>query len=74
MKLTIYQNGSTTVLEYSTPVRLSTLFAQEHIPLSMPCGGRQRCRKCAVIAHGALSPLSEVEASWLTAEEIARVL
>ena len=42
MKLTIYQNGSTTVLEYSTPTRLSTLFAQEHIPLSMPCGGRQR--------------------------------
>lgn len=72
MKLTIYQNGSTTVLEYSTPTRLSTLFAQEHIPLSMPCGGRQRCRKCAVIAHGALSPLSEAEASWLTAEEIAQ--
>ncbi len=72
MKLTIYQDGSPTVLEYSTPVRLSTLFAGAHIPLAMPCGGQRRCHKCKVIAHGALSSLSEEESKLLTPEEVAR--
>lgn len=72
MKLTIYQDGSPTVLEYSTPTRLSTLFAQAHIPLAMPCGGQRRCRKCKVVARGMLSPLADGEAAYLTQDEIAR--
>ncbi len=56
MKLTVYQDGAPTVLEYSSPIRLSTLFAHAHVQLAMPCGGRGVCRKCRVVVRGAASP------------------
>lgn len=40
------------------------------IGIDAPCGGHGSCGKCKVIAHGALSPLSESEKSKLTAREI----
>lgn len=40
--------------------------------LDMPCAGYGRCGKCRVIAHGAISPLTDVEKTHLTAEEIAQ--
>ena len=72
MKLTIYQDGSPTVLEYSTPTYLSTLFASGHIPFAMPCGGRGSCHKCKVRVQGQISPITKEEASYLTDEEIAQ--
>lgn len=69
MKLTVYQNGIPTVLEYSTPICLSTLFAHAHMQLAMPCGGRGTCRKCKVTVRGAASPMTETEAACLTKDE-----
>ena len=71
MKLTVYQNGASTVLEYSTPIRLSTLFAHAHVPLAMPCGGRGVCRKCKIVVRGAVSPMTDAEAACLTKDECA---
>ena len=54
-------------------VRLETAVGSvlsEAIHAEQPCGGHGKCGKCKVIAHGALSPLSETERSALTAEEI----
>ncbi len=47
--------------------RLSDLLACD-----LPCGGHGKCGKCKVIAHGALSPLSDTERAVLTAGEIAQ--
>lgn len=72
MKLTVYQDGAPTVLEYSSPIRLSTLFAHAHVQLAMPCGGRGVCRKCRVVVRGAASPMTDTEAACLTEAERAR--
>ena len=72
MKITIYQDGSPTVLEYNTPTCLSTLFTRAHTAFAMPCGGRRTCRKCKVTVRGDISPITEEEAVYLTSDEIAR--
>ncbi|MBR2460621.1 MAG: 2Fe-2S iron-sulfur cluster binding domain-containing protein, partial [Clostridia bacterium] len=64
---TINVNGGTYTAENGT--LLSDIIAPNH-RLSMPCGGKKRCGKCKVIATGALSPVSEAEKRFLSAEEI----
>ena len=71
MKLELAGGAGRTILEYDTPVLLSTIFARQGIPVEMPCGGRQRCLKCRVKASGELSPLTQRERELLTPEEIA---
>ncbi len=41
-----------------------------HAHLDTPCGGKGRCGKCRVYASGSLSPVSETEREFLTAEEL----
>ncbi|MBN2404765.1 MAG: DUF4445 domain-containing protein [Coriobacteriia bacterium] len=41
------------------------------VAVDAPCGGVGRCGRCRLIAHGALSPLTEDERSLLPAGEIA---
>ena len=43
---------------------------KEFLSVDMPCGGRGRCGKCKVIAHGELSPVSVAERSHLSPEEL----
>lgn len=69
MKIDIVRGENRTSLAYDTPVLLSTVFADQGIPVEMPCGGRQRCLKCKVKASGALSPMGEREKGLLTPEE-----
>ena len=69
MKLELAGGAGRTILEYDTPVLLSTIFARQGIPVEMPCGGRQRCLKCRVKASGELSPLTQRERELLTPEE-----
>ena len=45
IRLTVMQGKDTTILEYPEPVKLSTVFAEQGLPVDMPCGGRQRCLK-----------------------------
>ena len=71
MKLELAGGAGRTILEYDTPVLLSTIFARQGIPVEMPCGGRQRCLKCRVKASGELSPLTQRERELLTPEDIA---
>ena len=66
MKLELAGGAGRTILEYDTPVLLSTIFARQGIPVEMPCGGRQRCLKCRVKASGELSPLTQRERELLT--------
>ena len=73
MNLELAGGAGRTILEYDTPVLLSTIFARQGIPVEMPCGGRQRCLKCRVKASGELSPLTQRERELLTPEEIAAV-
>ena len=40
------------------------------ISVSFPCGGRGRCGKCKVKAHGAFSPMDAVEQERLSPEEV----
>lgn len=72
MPITIDTGTTTLTIEYSEPIRLSTLLHREHVPLDMPCGGRQRCFKCRVRATGALSPMTPEESALLSAEEQAQ--
>jgi uncharacterized 2Fe-2S/4Fe-4S cluster protein (DUF4445 family)/DNA-binding GntR family transcriptional regulator len=41
------------------------------LPLEQPCAGRGTCRKCKVIAQGAMNPLDEKELDGLTEAERA---
>ncbi len=45
---------------------------KELLSVPMPCGGRGRCGKCKVIAHGELSPVSIPEKNQLTSDEISK--
>ncbi len=73
MKQSVAQISATTgqmkQIPFNAPTRLSELFAQNGIAVDMPCGGRQKCLKCKVMATGALSPMSEKESSLLTDRE-----
>ncbi|MDD2362834.1 MAG: ASKHA domain-containing protein [Oscillospiraceae bacterium] len=51
---------------FDAPALLSELLAQNGIAVEMPCGGRQKCLKCKVMATGELSPMSEKESFLLT--------
>lgn len=55
------------ILEAEEGALLSTVLSGEK-----PCGGHGKCGKCKVIAHGALSPLSESEHRLLSTAEQAR--
>lgn len=58
--------GKTTVSkEFDAPVLLSDALRQAGFEFDMPCGGRQRCGKCAVRAKGALSEISKTEKQYL---------
>ncbi len=41
-----------------------------HSPIELPCGGKGKCAKCRVIAHGQLSPHSCEETNHLTPAEL----
>ncbi len=51
--------------------RLGDAVIATGLPLEQPCAGRGTCLKCRVIAHGALSPLDELEQTSLTTAEKA---
>ena len=72
MQVTIYSNQTEQILTLPHPMLLSEALAGRGLPIEMPCGGRQRCLKCRVIATGELSPPSERELSLLTPDEIAK--
>jgi len=57
-------------IEFSCPALLSNLFAQNGIPVDMPCGGKKRCLKCKVQVSGCVSPIDEREKSFLTKAEL----
>ena len=69
--LIVHQSGSP-ILEYNQPALLSSLLTKIGFAPDMPCGGKQRCLKCKVIATGALSPLSAREEQLLTEDEKKR--
>jgi len=71
MKLTIHLPGETRTLEPAEPELLSEALLQAGVMLAMPCGGRGRCGKCRVTAHGSLSPVSERERTALSESELA---
>lgn len=59
-------------LAFAAPKRLSDILAQNGLPVDMPCGGKQRCLKCKVVATGDLSPMSRRESTLLSEDEKAR--
>jgi len=59
--LTVIQNGKKTALAFTGEAPLSTLLAEGGFAVEHPCGGRGRCRKCAVELAGAVSPPDEEE-------------
>lgn len=72
MNCTIRQAASTKIIELSAPVLLCEALAGRGLPVDMPCGGRQQCLKCRVIARGELSPPSDRERALLSPEELDR--
>ena len=70
MKLEIITANETKLVQLDAPILLSAVLEAQHAKVPMPCGGKQRCKKCRVIANGALSPLTEIEKKALSAVEI----
>lgn len=62
-KVTVLINGSPTLVERG-------ILLSEAISAEKPCGGHGKCGKCRVIAHGELSPLTDIEASLLTDRDV----
>ena len=54
-----------THLEAQMGALLSSVILPHHA-LEMPCAGYGRCGKCRVVAHGALSALSDAEREHLS--------
>ena len=57
---------SVLTIPFSPPRRLSDLLSQSGVPFEAPCGGRQTCLRCRVIAAGALSDPTDRERAALT--------
>lgn len=70
MHCTIRHAETTQKIELFQPMLLSEILAGRGLPVEMPCGGRQRCFKCKVVAHGDLSAPSERERELLTEQEL----
>ena len=60
-----------THLEAQMGALLSSVILPHHA-LEMPCAGYGRCGKCRVVAHGALSALSDAEREHLSPQDISR--
>lgn len=60
-RLTGWQNGKSSVVTFEGTPCLGKLLASQGFGVQQPCGGRGVCRKCAVKASGALSPMTEAE-------------
>ena len=57
---------SVVTIPFTPPCRLSDLLGSGGVPFEAPCGGRQRCLRCRVVATGALSEPTERERAALT--------
>lgn len=57
-------------IKITRPIRLSKLLKHEDVHLDLPCGGHKTCGKCKIRVRGHLSPMSQTEKMFLTAEEI----
>ena len=52
---TVEIGGSVVTIPFTPPCLLSDLIQKSGLPFETPCGGRQTCLRCRVIATGALS-------------------
>lgn len=68
----IISNGIHKQLIFEPPVLLSGLLAKSGVFFDMPCGGKQRCKKCRITVNGSVSPVSEFERLLLSSDEIKR--
>lgn len=66
----IISNGIHIQLNFEPPVLLSELLAKSGIFFDMPCGGKQRCKKCRINVSGSISPVSDFEQSSLSFDEL----
>ncbi len=66
----VVSSGKKVKIAFTPPVLLSELLGQSSIFFDMPCGGRQRCKKCRIKAAGDLSPISAFERTSLSSDEL----
>ena len=66
---TVEAGRSVVTIPFAPPRLLSDLLSQSGMPFEAPCGGRQTCLRCRVIAVGELSEMSPKERDALTKAE-----